>query len=162
MKILTLYYSFGGNTERIAKRINRILGGDISQIMLEKPYEGSYDEIVDEGKREVESGFMPKIKPLTHDPKDYDVIILGTPVWWYTFAPAMKTALEKYNYSDKIIYPFATNGGWIGHTFKDIKNALPNATLEKGLDILFNEDNLRTDTKKIDEWINNIKTKIEG
>ena len=42
---------------------------------------------------------------------DYDVIVLGTPVWWYTFAPAVKTFLESNDFSQKTIFPFATNGG---------------------------------------------------
>lgn len=38
--------------------------------------------------------FMPEIRPLGADMSRYDTIILGTPVWWYTFAPAVKTFLE--------------------------------------------------------------------
>ena len=68
----------------------------------------------------MQKGFKPKIRPLTVNPADYDVIVLGTPVWWYTFAPAVKTFLESNDFSQKTIFPFATNGGRIGHTFKDI------------------------------------------
>ena len=68
-------------------------------------------------------GYCPEIKPLNIDLGKYDEVILGTPVWWYTFAPAMHTFLKKNDLSGKTIYPFATNGGWIGHTFKDFANA---------------------------------------
>ena len=48
------------------------------------------------------------------DLAQFDTIILGAPVWWYTFAPAMHTFLKNTDLSRKTIYPFATNGGWIG------------------------------------------------
>ncbi|MFR0950782.1 MAG: hypothetical protein ACLSFT_09770 [Ruminococcus callidus] len=43
-----------------------------------------------------------------------------------------------------MIYPFATNGGWLGHTFADIAEACPTATVKAGLNIRFNEDRLVT------------------
>lgn len=57
---------------------------------------------------------MPEIKPLNVNVEAYDRMILGSPVWWYTFAPAMKTFLNTYDLSGKKVFPFATNGGWIG------------------------------------------------
>lgn len=33
-------------------------------------------------------GFEPDVLPLEHNPAGYDTVILGTPVWWYTYAPA--------------------------------------------------------------------------
>ena len=79
------------------------------------PYTGSYNAVVDQGQREVNSGFEPELKPISADLSQYDTIILGTPVWWYTFAPAMRTLLAHQDFSGKVIYPFATNGGWLGH-----------------------------------------------
>ena len=61
----------------------------------------------------------------------YDEVILGTPVWWYTFAPAMHTFLKENDLSGKTVYPFATNGGWIGHTFKDFANACGTADVKQ-------------------------------
>lgn len=51
---------------------------------------------------EVESGFMPKIQPLNIDLTEYDTVILGAPVWWYAFAPAMKTFLHDTDLSEKL------------------------------------------------------------
>ncbi len=80
----------------------------------------------------------------------------GTPVWWYTFAPAMHTFLKNQNWSGKTIYPFATNGGWIGHTFKDFKDICTGADVKAGLNVRFNEATLRTSMKDIEDWIHNI------
>lgn len=156
MKKLTVYYSYGGNTKSIAEKIHKQVGGAIVSIQTAFPYTGSYDEIVDQGQKEIENGFMPEIKPLAENPEDYDTIILGTPVWWYTFAPAVKTFLHDYRLSGKTIYPFATNGGWIGHTFKDLEKVCKGAKVEEGLNIMFDEKVLRTPPVEIDRWIQNI------
>ena len=114
MKLLILFYSYSGNTRRIAKLVQQETGGDLCEIETATPYTGSYNDVVDQGQWEVNSGFTPKLKPISADLKNYDTVILGTPVWWYTYAPAMRTLLQSSDCSGKVIYPFATNGGWLG------------------------------------------------
>lgn len=156
MKSIVIYYSYGGNTRRIAEKIQKELGADVAEIETIKPYTGSYNDVVDQGQQEVNSGFMPEIKPLEIDLEQYDTVILGTPVWWYTFAPAMKTFLNSGDLSGKKVYPFATNGGWIGHTFKDFEKMCAGARVLPGLNIRFNEDKQLTPEAEINNWIQNI------
>ncbi len=157
MKALILYYSYLGNTKRVAEMIHREIGGDIARIDTVVPYDGDYDTVVAEGQRETAEGFCPEIKPLTVNTDDYDTIILGSPVWWYTFAPAMHTFLKSIDLSGKTIYPFATNGGWIGHTLKDFESACKGATVKSGLNVRFDGDVLRTPESEISRWIKNIR-----
>ena len=58
--------------------------------------------------------------------------------------------------SGKTVYPFATNGGWIGHTFEDFAAALPDCTVEKGLNVHFDESTLRTSQAAITAWAKQI------
>lgn len=157
MKTLIVYYSLGGNTKRIAEMIQSALGGDLMEIKTQTPYTGSYDSIVDQGQREVNRGFMPEIQPLSCDLSQYDRIILGTPVWWYTFAPAVKTFLSQTDWTGKTVWPYATNGGWLGHTFKDIQTACKGADVKAGMDIVFDENRLRTSEKEVRAWISRIR-----
>lgn len=157
MKRIVIYYSFGGNTRKIASKIQTALGADAAEITPVKPYTGSYNDVVDQGQREVNSGFMPEIQPLGVDLKQYDIVILGTPVWWYTFAPAVKTFLNDANLSGKEVYPFATNGGWIGHTFQDIAKACQGAKVHPGLNIHFHEERQLTPETDVERWIRNLK-----
>lgn len=113
--------------------IEKETGADMLEINTAKPYTGSYNEIVDQGHREINSNFLPELKPFEANFDKYDTIIIGSPVWWYTYAPAMRSFLNKVKLSGKTVYPFATNGGWIGHTFEDFAAALPDCTVEKGL-----------------------------
>ena len=41
----------------------------------------------------------------------YDSVFIGFPIWWYTAPTIIKTFLEAYDFSDKIIVFFATSGG---------------------------------------------------
>lgn len=156
MKKLVVYYSYGENTKGIAEKIAKETGADIVRIETVVPYEGSYNDVVNQGQDEVEAGYCPEIKPLSVDISKCDTIILGTPVWWYTFAPAMHTFLKSQDWSGKTVYPFATNGGWIGHTFKDFKNICHGADVKSGLNIRFDEKTLRTPMKEIENWIHKI------
>ncbi len=87
----------------------------------------------------------------------YDEIILGSPVWWYTITPVIRTFFKENNLSGKIIKPYATNAGWLGHTFKEIKELCPNSKVENEMNIVFTEDyttnELVTSPDEIDQWI---------
>lgn len=77
-----------------------------------------------------------------------------------TFAPAVKTFLESNDFSQKTIFPFATNGGWIGHTFKDIaascKAEEKGVTIKKGLNLRFDGNAMRTPPSELNGWISAI------
>lgn len=71
-----------------------VAGGDLVRLDTAVPYTGSYNDVVDQGQREVNAGFEPELKPLSVNVADYDVIAVGTPTWWYTMAPAVKAFLH--------------------------------------------------------------------
>lgn len=109
--------------------------------------------MVEQGKQEVDHGVKPKIKPIEVKFEEYDTIIIGTPVWWYTYAPAVATFLSEYDLSNKTIIPFVTNGGWIGHTIKDIENACKNASVTNAINIKFDTDRMVIPESKLEKWI---------
>ena len=64
-KMLVVYYSVSnGNTREIAHRVAEYMEADLAEIRTVQPYEGTYQEIVAQGKREVERGYHPPILPL--------------------------------------------------------------------------------------------------
>ena len=76
MKALVLFYSYGGNTRRVAKLVQQETGADLCEIETVTPYTGSYNAVVDQGQREVNSGFEPELKPISANLSQYDTIIL--------------------------------------------------------------------------------------
>ncbi|WP_196590745.1 flavodoxin [Pectinatus frisingensis] len=160
-KMIVVYYSWSnGNTEKIAKLIQKITASDIVHIETLKPYTGNYKEVIEQGKREVESRFKPEIKSLLVDFENYDVIVIGTPTWWYTMAPAVLSFLNNQNWYGKIIIPFITDAGWPGHVIDDIKKTCQGAEFAQEMEIRFDSNggnHMETAESKIEEWIMKIK-----
>ena len=160
-RALTVYYSWSnGNTERIAKMLQKEIGGDIVRIDTITPYEGSYDDVVNQGQEEVQRGFEPEIKPLGVNISDYDVIAVGTPTWWYTMAPAVLTFMHTESFADKIVIPFMTNAGWPGNVIKDMKTVCKGADIKYEMEVQFDStggSRLETPMEDITKWIQNVK-----
>ena len=160
-KMLVVYYSWSnGNTKRIAEKLADATKADIVRIETKNPYEGSYNDVVSQGQREVQNGFMPEIQPLRVDVKDYDVIAVGTPTWWYTMAPAVHTFLHGQNWSGKIVIPFMTNGGWPGHVIRDMEKECSGASFPLSLQVRFDStggDHMETPAEEVDAFVAEVK-----
>ena len=156
-KKLVVYYSYTGHTKMIAKRIEEKLGCDILEIKPIIPYSTNYQTVVNKEQNNESSNKTPQIEKIDKDLKKYDEIIIGSPVWWYTIAPVIRTFLKQNDLSGKTIKPFATNAGWLGQTFKEIKKLCPNSNVKEGMNIVFTEDynknELVTPIDEIDNWI---------
>lgn len=159
-KILIIYYSqANGNTRRIAQMIHQEHGYDMVEIKTVKPYTGSYDEIVDRGQWEVNNQYEPELCDINIDLSQYSTIILGTPTWWYTMAPAMLSFIKNYDWTGKTMIPFQTHGGWPGHVIDDIKDICKGAKFEKEKAIQFDSsggDQLISSKKELYEWIHQL------
>ena len=156
-KMLIVYYSWSnGNTRQIAERLQRATGADIARIETAAPYAGSYDQVVAQGRREVDAGFLPPIRPLDADPALYDIIAVGTPAWWYSMAPAVKSFLAGQALGGKQVVPFMTHGGWPGHVLQDMAAACQGAEILAGIEVQFDSgggSQLQTPENEIDAWI---------
>ena len=125
MKTLVVYYSLTGNTKLIAETISKELSADIESIKPEKPVnQKGFKKYLIAGKQALLKE-KPAIEPLIINPDDYDIIIIGSPVWAGTFASYIKTFLSKYIFADKKIAVFCCHGGGgNGKLFKNIKKEL--------------------------------------
>lgn len=133
MRSLVIYYSRSGQTKFLAQQIASLFHADIEEIQLVKPYPPDYTKTIQIVKEEIETGKPVDINDLNINPNDYDVIFIGSPVWWYTFAPAIKMFLDKYNINGKIIVPFCSHGGGgEANTFTDYAKFLPNSRILEG------------------------------
>ena len=163
-KLLIVYYSpTNGNTRRVARILREATGADIAEIETAQPYTGSYDDIVAEGQREVNSGFMPELKPLGVNVADYDVIAVGTPTWWYTMAPAVKSFLAANDWRGKTVIPFQTHGGWPGHAIKDIESACRGAQFTCEMKVQFDStggSTMVTGEAEVRAWAGSVKAAL--
>lgn len=160
-KKLIVYHSYTGNTKRIAESIQKSLNCDILELKPKLPFSENYQAVVDEYQNNSIKDKEIEIDEITINFEEYSDVILGSPVWWYTVTPVIATFLKQYDLSNKTIYPFATNAGWLGHTFQDIKKLCLNSNVKNGMNIVFSEDyrekRLVTSPDEIDNWINALK-----
>ncbi len=132
-KILVLYYSQNGTTEKVAQEIAGKLNADIEAICSANPYDGDFGQTIERCNKEREAGIVPENLPLKLNPADYDVIFLGYPVWFGTYAPPVAYFLNNTDLSGKKIVPFCTFGsGGIDSSTKDIIAIQPNAEVLPG------------------------------
>ena len=132
-KALVLYYSQTATTEKVAQEIATRLGADIEAILPVQAYDGSYQETIARSGEERSSGNMPAIQPLKAKLKDYDVIFLGYPIWFGTYALPIATLVDQVDFSGKKIVPFCTFGsGGLDVSVKDLKAKLPGAEILAG------------------------------
>ena len=152
MKTLIVYYSYTNNTEKVAKRIAELKKYDILKLEPLVDYSTDYQKVVDEEEAKMDGEEIVELKPISVDLNQYDRIILGTPVWWYTMAPVVRSFLSGNNLNGKKVIAFITNGGWIGHTVEDIKKY---CEIENYINLKFNSDKIQNE-KSLSDWINSL------
>lgn len=159
-KKLIVFHTYTGHTKYIAEMIEHKINCDILEIKPKKPYSENYEIVVDKYQNNESVKETPEIEKIDVNLDEYDEIILGSPVWWYTITPPIRTFLKENDLSGKTIIPFATNAGWLGRTFKEIKSLCPNSKVEKEMNIVFAEDykvnELVTKEEEIDKWIESL------
>lgn len=132
-KVLVLYYSQTGNTKAVAEEIASRLGADIEAIEAVNPYDADFQATIARSAQEREQGILPDIKPVAAKVADYDVIFLGYPVWFGTYAPPVATWLEQVDLCCKKVVPFCTFGsGGLESSAKDLAEKQPKAEIVEG------------------------------
>ena len=153
MKKLIVYYSLSGNTRAVAKRLAAALGADLMEIRTLKTYPDDFDVLAGLGEKEVKSGYMPQIAPLIYRTEDYDTILLGTPVWFSSYAPAVKKYMSLVKWKGKKVFPFATFRDDMGHTPSDLRKALRGAAVAPVLPVRFEDGVQITEESEIRDWL---------
>ena len=151
-KVLIVYFSETGNTQKLAKLISDEVGGDFRRIETVKPYPTG-QELFDYTKNERDNDERPELKDLEVNMDDYDIVFVGYPIWWYTLPMPIYTFLEKFDFDDKIIVPFNTHeGSGDGGTYSTIKDWEKNAKVLDGLAIR-GGDMESDQTTRIRNWL---------
>ena len=72
-------------------------------------------------------------KPLKKDIDDYDIIFLGYPIWFGTYAMPIASLVKNYDFAGKTVVPFCTFGsGGLDSSVKDLTKAQPKAEIIAG------------------------------
>ena len=131
MKTLIVYHSRTGYTRRIARHLADRLGADLDEIRIVQPMHGvlGYAACAIEAM----AGLAPALRPMRHKPADYDLIIVGTPVWFWNLASPVRSWLENFGSRGKRFAFFCTMGGSgasrVFAAMKELSGREPLATL---------------------------------
>ena len=142
-----------GNTEVIAEYIKEFTGADLFKVEPLKPYSPNYKVCCDEALEEKRQNARPELKKYLEDISDYDVIYIGSPIYWGTMPMCMFTQLEKLDFTGKKIKVFTTHeGSGLGSVVTDVKKICKGADV---LDSLAIQGSLVYQSKgKVEDWIN--------
>ncbi len=160
MNPLVIYYSRSGKTQSVAEKIAEFLDAEI-------------EEIIDKTDRTGKFGFLrsaveamvageTEIKPPEFSPNDYDLVLLGCPVWARKLPPAMRVYLKRFDLSDNRIAFFNTNDSDETQNTFSIMQELANDQKPIGKLVVSKvSKNKEEKTKKIEEWCEELKNKLE-
>ena len=119
MKTLIVYYSRSGHARKVAQEIQKKLNCDVEEIKTKKSYAGIIGWMLagKEGSQRTSAEILPTEK----NPKDYELVIFGTPIWGWNISSPLRAYLEQNKNKFNKIGAFCTMGGQYGKCFDDIE-----------------------------------------
>lgn len=122
-----------GNTQYIAVIISEATGSDLFEIKTVHTYPGSHKALIDAAKVEIDNNARPKLATHIKNLKDYDVVFVGFPNWWYDMPMPLYSFFDEYDFGGKTVIPFCTHGGSrFSGAIKTIRELEPKATVLDG------------------------------
>ena len=140
-----------GNTEVIAEYIRDYIDADMFKVEPLNPYPVEYMKCIEEAKVRTREHNAP-IKENIPDISSYEVIYVGSPIYWGGMPEELFTALKGHDYSGKIIRPFTTHeGSGLSGVPGQLKEICISAELTNGLAIVGSQ--ARDAKVEVEKWI---------
>ena len=113
-KILVAYFSASGNTKAVAEVAAKTLGADLYELNPAQPYTEADMNYRDKSSRvfkehEDANRHTALANPTPEKFADYDVVLIGAPMWWHEAAWPINDFLTKNDFTGKIVVPFVTS-----------------------------------------------------
>lgn len=136
-KTLVVYFSATGNTERVAKMIATAAQADLYKIQPAKGYTSADLDWHNKSSRSSvemnDAKARPELSGSVSNWADYTTVYLGYPIWWDQAPRIINSFIESYDFSGKVVIPFATSGSSsISHSAQELKKAYPSINWQKG------------------------------
>ncbi len=133
-KTLIVYFSWSGNCQKIAERIQEATGADMFRLEAANPYPAEYKPTEARVIDEVTHDTMVKYVGDVDGWDEYDTVFVGYPVWGYTIPQILKKFLLDHDWFGKRIAPFNSHlGSGEGGTHAKIAAAAPGAEMLPGI-----------------------------
>ena len=140
-----------GNTEVIAEYIEELTQGDMFKVEPATPYSADYQTCIEEAKERTKNHNAP-IKQQVPDISSYEVIYIGSPVYWGGMPEELFTALKDIDFTGKKIRPFVTHeGSGLSSIPSQLRNICKGAEVLEGIAIT--GSTVHSAKSKIENWI---------
>ena len=123
----------------MAQTIQSTLDCDMIEVVPETPYDDDYNSMLERAREEqtaIENGSYPAITTEIDSVEDYDIVLVGYPVWYGHMATPMQTFLHNHAnlLTGKRIALFSSSGSsLISTSERDAASLVPDATFEESL-----------------------------
>jgi len=158
-KNLVVYYSYEGSTRLIAQTIADVIDADTIECKPIKDISSKGFMKYMWGGKQVIFKQHPHLETFEKNPDDYDIVIIGTPVWAFDYAPAIRSFLSQVTLKNKKIGIFCCHEGAKGKTLDNLKERLSNNTLIGEIDFLNVEKNKEENILKAKNWAMTLRDK---
>lgn len=129
MKRLVVYYTRTGNTRKAAEAIAAACGGDLEEIREVGVRRAGIVGWLRAGRDGMRKRSVT-IEALRRRAGDYDVVFVGSPVWGWNLAPAIRSYLEAADVTSRPIAFFCTmSGSGETGTFASMRSLVPGANV---------------------------------
>jgi flavodoxin len=131
MMLLTVYVTRTGNTEKVAKKVHEALGGDIELITEQINRKGIIGWIRTGSQNSKRA--VVEINPTEHDPSEYDLVVLASPVWAGAVSAPMRgyMTLNAEKLTRTAVF-LSNDSGEVEDALGEIRGILPNRPVVEG------------------------------
>ena len=109
MKVLVVYHSRTGHTQRLAQQLAQALGAELATIEEQRPAQGALGWL--RTRLQAALGHEPPIRPPRRSPEGYDLVLVGTPVLGWRLAPPVRSFARAWRGRLPEVAFFATSNG---------------------------------------------------
>jgi flavodoxin len=157
MKTLVVYYSYDGSCALVAERLVAALKADTLRLEIADDKRRSGLAKYVWGGKMVFSHARPVLKPWSIQPEDYDLIVIGFPVWAGSPAPPICTFLLEAKITGRKAAIFCCHGGGKGKALQKAAVLLQGNTLVGETDFAPSRGDAKKIAARIEEWAKSLK-----
>lgn len=154
MSTLVICYSRTGTTRKVGEQVAQMLNCDREEIFDTKSRGGPIGYMV-AGKAGLRKQ-LTELKPVSKNPGEYDLVVIGTPVWSYNISAPVRTYIEMYKNKFAEVAFFITCVDNPGKTLSEMESICGKRPRSK-LMLMKKDFKAGTDGNKIQRFVQELK-----
>lgn len=155
VKTLVIYYSWSGNTAALARKLHTATNSDLFEITVAPDtFPDDMYATSDRAKAQLDSGQFPVLTTAIPDLSQYDLVLVGGPVWSGLVSTPVRSFLQAAQGSTAIFAPFYTHAGSPDDYEADFKQAAAPLTVVAGFGV--SGQGVATADARLKQWLASI------